>query len=290
MTLHGYQDGFILIEGKEKSDSASMQHSDLVIENPYDMGAFTTILVIDKVPVWLEDHLQRLYGNADEIGVHLSDRDKKEIKGLVKKIAYINGDLEHGMRVAIWNLNPNEEFKVSRDLSINSFYPDLPSEVYDKGVITITLDFYRPRAHVKSVYAQIQEVTMQSCKKENAFEAILLDDSGRICEGSRSNVFWLRNGTVYTPFRNMLQGVTRKKIIGLCKRLEIPLEEGDYHIDDLLGADEAFLTGTTKRIIPIHSVNSKPIADGKPGETTQKLIKAYDRLVEDYIKERKRYT
>jgi branched-chain amino acid aminotransferase len=120
-------------------------------------------------------------------------------------------------------------------------------------------------------------------------EALLLNESGFIAEGSVSNVFFVRASGLLTPSREsgILPGITREVVIELAETLGISVTERDVSLSDLEQSDEAFLTNSIMEIMPLVSVRDEAgqtvtIGSGKPGEVTKRLMTAYrERVAED---------
>ncbi|WP_396171017.1 branched-chain amino acid transaminase [Flavobacterium sp.] len=111
-------------------------------------------------------------------------------------------------------------------------------------------------------------------------EALLLDSDGFLAEGPGSNLFFEKNGKLYTPKKgNILPGITRATVFELCLKLDIPLEEGSYLTEDLLKADSAFLCGTAAEIVGINSVAYKTFPLNWEKSLGKKLQTAYKNLV-----------
>ena len=111
-------------------------------------------------------------------------------------------------------------------------------------------------------------------------EALLLDSDGFLAEGPGSNLFFEKNGKLYTPKKgNILSGITRATVFELCQKLDIPLEEGSYLTEDLLKADSAFLCGTAAEIVGINSVAYKTFPLNWEKSLGKKLQTAYKNLV-----------
>jgi branched-chain amino acid aminotransferase len=108
-------------------------------------------------------------------------------------------------------------------------------------------------------------------------EALLLDIDGRLAEGSGENLFVIKNGTVVTnrATDSILMGITRDAVIEITKNLGYPIETVSLELDDLLGADEAFFTGTAAEVTPIREVDGKQIGIGKRGAITGEIQSAF---------------
>jgi branched-subunit amino acid aminotransferase/4-amino-4-deoxychorismate lyase len=108
-------------------------------------------------------------------------------------------------------------------------------------------------------------------------EAVFVQADGFVAEGASSNVFIVSEGVVKTPRidTGILPGITRGYIIELCRRLEIPLVEGDLKPSDLVEADEMFLTSTLREVLPVVKVDEQIISSGIPGPTTLRIRTGY---------------
>ncbi len=115
-------------------------------------------------------------------------------------------------------------------------------------------------------------------------EAIMLNHEGNVAECTGDNLFIVRQGTVLTPGTadGILEGITRKVIIELCKKHEIPIFEKTLQRHDLYVADECFLTGSAAEVIPVTSIDKRTIGDGAPGPVTKKLVDAFRRHIREF--------
>lgn len=102
------------------------------------------------------------------------------------------------------------------------------------------------------------------------FDSILLNWEGHVTESTVSNLFFVTNGCLRTPTLEcgLLDGITRLIVLQLAHDLGLPVEEGHYTADHLHQADECFLTNTSMEIMPVTSIDNRPIGHGKPGSLT----------------------
>jgi branched-chain amino acid aminotransferase len=117
----------------------------------------------------------------------------------------------------------------------------------------------------------------REAQAQGGSEAILLNEKGEVAEGAGSNVFVVQNGILKTPplEAGLLEGITRGLVFELGRQLGVSLQETPLRAEDLLGADEAFITSTLKEVMPIARVGDKAIGSGRPGLVTQRLLAAY---------------
>lgn len=147
-----------------------------------------------------------------------------------------------------------------------------------------------PRAKVSGAYANTALI-ITDAKLAGFDEAIVLDESGVVTEGSAMNLFVVMNGKLVTTSTtdNILQGVTRNTIIQLAKDLEIPVEERVIDRTELYVADEAFFCGTGAQVSPIVNIDNRDLGDGKVGPITTKLQNLYFDVVQGKVEKYKKW-
>ncbi|MBS0177803.1 MAG: D-amino-acid transaminase [Nitrospira sp.] len=165
-------------------------------------------------------------------------------------------------------------------LTFRELHP-LDLSVRQAGVQAILLEDIRwGRCDIKSVNLLANVLARQRAKEAGVFEAILLRD-GAVTEGSVSNVMVVQNGTILTAPEGprILSGVTRAKVLELAKKEGIPVAETVVRREDLLGASEVFLTGTTVEVLPVVRVDGQAIGPAVPGPMTQLLSRRLEALL-----------
>jgi branched-chain amino acid aminotransferase len=120
---------------------------------------------------------------------------------------------------------------------------------------------------------------MQEAVWAGAFEGVMRNYRGELAECTTANIFVVRDGAALTPplEAGLLAGITREFLFEVGAEIGVPVREQTLRDDDLLGADEAFLTSTTRELVPIVTVGDRPIGDGKPGPVTRRLLEAFRR-------------
>jgi branched-chain amino acid aminotransferase len=128
-------------------------------------------------------------------------------------------------------------------------------------------------------------LAMRKARSQGAEEALMLNYRGELAEGSLTNVFIVKDGVIKTPSLDVgiLAGITRQIALDLAENKGFEVEETIILPDQLFRADEVFLTGTTKEVIPVVSVNDCIIGDGKPGPVTMALFEAYRERVRQFV-------
>ena len=151
-------------------------------------------------------------------------------------------------------------------------------------------DMLSPRAKTHN-YLNLVMGDLEAKAADPEAWAVLLDANGNLCEGTGSNIFIVRAGTVLTPReRFVLPGISRETVIELAREIAQPFAEADIDLYDAYTADEAFLTSTSLCICPVRSINGRHVGvDAMPGPVTQRLIDAYARLIDfDFVAQYKR--
>ncbi|MDE3125818.1 MAG: branched-chain amino acid transaminase [Bacteroidota bacterium] len=156
----------------------------------------------------------------------------------------------------------------------------------DKMLRVVTSSFERPNPkafhiHAKATGHYVNSIlASQEAKQKGYDEALLLDMHGYVAEAPGANIFFEKNGTLFTPqLGNILPGITRLTVMELCNELNIPVKEIQFKIEDMYGADAAFFCGTAAEVIGIASLDDIPFI--KPwAETISKLIQtSYKNLI-----------
>lgn len=155
----------------------------------------------------------------------------------------------------------------------------LPDSVYIEGVDVIISSVRRSQrmADIKSGSLIHQVLAAREAKAKKAFEAVLLTPDEKLSDGITSNIYLVRAGKLMTPSHDagIVEGITRGVILDLCRSLGLPVVEGFFPVSEIHGADEMFLTSTTREVVPIVRVNGRHIGDGRPGPVTKRLLEAY---------------
>jgi branched-chain amino acid aminotransferase len=160
--------------------------------------------------------------------------------------------------------------------------PQPPAEIYEQGVKVVLVDVVRN--HPQSVNPMIKSnnlmnlaLAAQQAQKRGGFEPVLRNYRGELTECATANLFIVRNGAVLTaPVEcGLLPGITREFLFEVGRDVGVDLREEVLREDDLFGADEAFLTSTTREVVPIVAVDDRSIGNGKPGVVTRKLLEAF---------------
>ena len=164
---------------------------------------------------------------------------------------------------------------------------DPEPEVYEDGVRVVIVDVVRN--HPESVNPMIKSnnlmnsaLAMQEALRSHAFEGVMRNYRGELTECTTSNLFIVKNKVALTPplEAGLLPGITREFLFDVGKQIGVDVREQILRDDDLFGADEAFLTSTTREAVPIVTVNDRTIGTGAPGPVTWKLLEGFRRAAD----------
>ena len=150
----------------------------------------------------------------------------------------------------------------------------LPDSMYKKGVKLILHDYMRYEPEAKTIN-YIEAARMQKeKKKQKAFE-ILYTSGGKVFECASSNFFIVKGDTLITAKDNVLGGITRKIVLTLAKP-HFTIEEREVYLNELESADEAFITGANKKVLPVVKIGDVKIGDGVVGEKVKLMKQLFD--------------
>ncbi|WP_335338792.1 D-amino-acid transaminase [Lentibacillus amyloliquefaciens] len=253
-------------------------------------GVYEVIGVYDGTPLMMDEHMERLERSARELRLNLP-LPVSEIKNNLEKLVDVN-ELEEGiiyMQVSRGIASREHAFPEPGTQAVTIAYTreeTRQSDLEDKGgTAVLTEDIRWLRCDIKTLNLLPNVMAKQKAVENNSVEAIL-HRGDIVTEASASNVFIVKNGELYThPADNyILNGITRKSIIQLCNELNIKVNEQTYTVDELLSADEVFISATKQDIIPILKVDDQMIGDGKPGKITHKILKSFRSLYQKEIR------
>lgn len=236
---------------------------------------YEVIRIIDGYPLFFREHMERLYNSCNLVNIKspiTSEEIFRGIRDLCSKSTVRFGNIK---------LVINSESLKYALYFIPHYYPE--DFEYEEGVKTILYYGERNNPNAKVVDYNFRENIDKEIKKSKAYEAILINNEGNITEGSKSNIFVIKNNKVITaPLDAVLPGITRLKIIEVIKELGISFEEryvSEREIKDLSGL---FISGTSPKVLPIKEVEN--FIFNSKDENIVKIRKAFDKIIEKDIK------
>lgn len=257
----------------------------------YGEGVYETLRTYNGRPFLFDRHMRRLRNSAgmlalrvplsnDEIAARFADTMKAAGLGL-NRDAYIRILVTRGIGELSYDpaATPDPSIVV-----IVKPHVDPPAEAVTDGVKAALVPVVRN--HPGSVNPLIKSnnllnsaLAMQEAVRRGAFEGIMRNYRGELAECSTSNIFVVRNGAALTPplDSGLLPGITREYLLEIGPEIGIAVREQVLRDADLFGADECFLTSTTREIVPIVRVDDQIIGSGRPGAVTKTLLDALRR-------------
>jgi len=254
----------------------------------YGAGLFETMRANNDVVFALKDHLDRLFSSARSLSIPIEDSyDRKYITDAIYKVLRANKLTDARLRLTVTGgpmSQSDEQRKPTLIITAVKLTP-YPAEYYKKGVLVVLCPFRQnpgePTYGHKTTSYFPRMLGLQFAHQKRAAEALWFTVDNRLAEGCISNVFLVKDSALYTPpiETPVLAGVARKTVCQIALKNSIELVEKNLYIDDVLEADEVFLTNVIMQIMPVNGVEKHTVGDGKPGLMTKKLQKYFDESI-----------
>ena len=223
------------------------------IEYQYGFGVYETVRVTNKVPYFLQEHLERFKESARIIGLE-HPFSKPFIKNAVSELIEKNEVGTCNLKLLLIGGKIKEDASLYI-LCLNPLFPD--KKLYKDGVHCITYSYERAFPHAKTLNMLESYLAYRKARKAGAYEALFVNGEGDITEGTRTNFFALKGKTLYTPpEHDILLGVTRKAVLHIAQRNGFSVEEARLRPEETSEYDSAFLTSTSSKILPVQSIDS----------------------------------
>ncbi|MCC6458396.1 MAG: aminotransferase class IV [Caldilineaceae bacterium] len=249
---------------------AALPLNDLGIVRGY--GIFDLLRTYGKTPFRLRDHIRRLESSASQIGLGLP-WSTEELEDVVLRTYAANDIADASIRIVVTG-GPSDNYMTPQGNPslVVMVHPitTYPAHYYVEGSKATSTLVPRTMPTVKSLNYIGAIVAMKDASKAGAVEAIYLDDQDRLTEGTRANLFVVRGNLLITPREGVLKGITRQVVLEVAEG-QLEIVEGPIHYHDLGVLDEAFLTSTTKELLPVVQIDEHVIGSGKPGPITKRL-------------------
>ncbi len=251
------------------------------------IGLFTTMRAYGGRVFRLDKHIDRLIQSAKTLGwAIVPDSEMLELAVDQVVSATEQADARVRLTVTTGSLRAGQDDASGLTIVANaSSGVRYPAELYQKGV-TVVVSRYRQHAQdptvghkTTSYFARL--ASLREAHAAGAFESIWLNLEANVAEGAISSLFAVDDGVLLTPPLDtpILPGITRAAVLELASAERIPVREQPLTLDELMQADEVFLTGSMVEILPVVRVHREPIGSEKPGDVTRQLYEAFGRLV-----------
>ncbi len=251
-----------------------------------------------KVLFSLEAHIDRLYRSAEAIMLNIGiskDDFTKQVYEFYKKEnnddIYIRIQISRGNvkkeQISLFPENHGHANVVMYLHPLKPFDPTLYTEgqkLVHAGNLRNSKKSLDP--NIKSGNYLNNIMALLNVDKEKYSDSFLLDEEGFVTEGTTFNIFYVKNGVVYTSpdDSDILLGITRNILLEESVKKGITIKKRNFTLDDLYSADEVFTTSSTKEVMPVSFVDDKKIASGQPGKITNELMVIYKEHISSYLK------
>ena len=252
-------------------------------------GIWDSLRYHDNKFIFLKEHLDRLYKDAKLIDLKIHLTRKKLSEALIKTIKINKMKTDVHLRIIVSRgikSTPYQSPKVTISKPTIIIIPEYKKpdiKAYKKGLKLVTVKTIRGPINVQN--PQINSLSKLNCilacieaNKKNADEALMFDINGNIATNNSTHFFFVKNETVFTSTgKYCVTGITRQKIIDLCKKNKIKVKEKNFKLNEVLNADEAFCTGSFAGIVPVNQINKKKYSL-KKNPITKELTNFYNNL------------
>jgi branched-chain amino acid aminotransferase len=249
----------------------------------FGYGLYETMRTYDGNFFRLDEHLKRFQRSTEALEIQV---DVSEIGKAVLETVHCNGLKSARVRITVTpgegSLTPDPDACREPTILITATrYTPYPAGTYEKGLRAIISSAHRNSQSelpaMKTTCFLESILARKQARAAGADDALLLNDKGMLAEASSSNIFLVRKSILQTPKpgSGLLPGITRDVILELAPLSGVKALETDIHPDELMEADEAFLTNSMIELMPLIEVNGEKIGPGKPGSVTRQLLAAY---------------
>ncbi|MFO7868570.1 MAG: aminotransferase class IV [Bacteroidales bacterium] len=240
---------------------------------------YDVIRISHSIPLFWEDHLERFLHSFSLAGItHTYTKDIliHGISAFIQKENIYEGNIK-----IMYKHTDSPSLYIYQ---INHLYPT--EKMYKEGVQASLLYAERINPNVKQ-QLELQKTATQEITRKQIYDVILVDSYNNLREGSKTNLFFIdSHNTIHTAHRkDVLPGITRKKIISVAQSLHYPIIERKIPVDDLSVFEAAFFSGTSPKILPIRAIENKQY--NVHNTLIQQILKQYNTLIEQYIYEQK---
>lgn len=272
MKPYCFADGVVI-----PSETATVHPMDLGLIRGY--GIFDFFRTVNYSPLFLEDYLNRFMTSAEKTFLPLP-YSRDQLSDIISLLIEKNNLESGGLRMVLSGGISEDHFSPAEG-KLFIFAESLslpPEEKYQNGIKLLSLEYVRPIADIKTTNYTLPVWHSVNWKKLGA-EDVLYHWNGWVSESSRSNFFIVKNGVLHTPDQHILHGITRKHILDLVKNAVIrPIS-----LEEVWDADEAFISSTTKVLLPVTELDDRKIGNGMPGPVTMDILRRFRVLANDTV-------
>lgn len=261
-------------------NEAKLHVSDLAFQRGF--GIFDFFKVMEGKPIFLKEHLARFAHSAKQMGLALPHTESVLI-GRIETLLERNNLPFSGVKMTLtggyspdgFSLGEPNLLLVQQSFSVNK-------EAQERGIKLMTVNHQRQLPTIKTT-DYLMAIKQLPLMRERGAQDVLYVNGGQVTECPRANFFLVsKQGEIWTPGRNILLGISRQKIMEFSEQ-GFNIKEGDIALGEVLEAKEAFISSTTKNILPVVAVDDHVFGDGLPGPITKDLMQRFAELLEKTI-------
>ena len=249
---------------------ATLGVNDLAIQRGY--GIFDFFKTVGGKPIFLDDHLDRFFHSASRMRLD-PGKTRDELKAILAGLRELNNLPDSGIRITLTGGISTDSITPGRpNLVITQFPMPAPGEACPPPIRLISFPHQRQLPDIKTI-DYLMAIHLQAHIRDRGAVDVLYQRDGVVTECPRCNFFLVAaDGALVTPARNILKGVTRKHILALAADAGIAVRERDIHLTEIPSAREAFITSTSRHIVPVSHVDDIPI--GGPHKSPEGSVAA----------------
>lgn len=248
-------------------------------------GIYEGLITHNRKPFMFADHMERFHRSAKkmDLTVPVSDdailtaiNDLVERNVAKDKNALVRIILTGGNTIGVIDYDPETP---TLYILVTEFVP-LEEKFLHEGCVLLPIEYHRDLSEIKSVN-YINTVLLQKQRKAAGALEIVYTSNGYMLEGGGSNVFIVKDGVLITPKDDIVLGITRKAVLQVA-RDSFKIEERPVTVEEFYAADEVFITGSFKEVVPVITVGDRTISGGVPGPVTKKVIELFRDFTRTY--------
>ncbi|HEY1166726.1 MAG TPA: aminotransferase class IV [Chitinophaga sp.] len=250
------------------ASQAALQVSDLAIQRGY--GIFDFFKTLDHLPVFLDEHLDRFYHSAEQMRLD-PGKDREQLRDVIRELAEQNNIANAGIKITLTGGYSPDGYSITRPNLIITQQPlKMPDKaVFQQGLRLMSYPHQRQMPQVKSL-DYLMAIWLQPLIKEKGADDVLYQYNGLVSECPRSNFFIVTADDTVVTSTQPLKGIIRMKTLEIAGK-QFKVEERELTLEEACQAKEAFITSTTKHILPVVQLDGRVIGDGQPGDVTVML-------------------
>jgi branched-chain amino acid aminotransferase len=245
-------------------------------------GVFETMSLIRGEPFALKNHIDRMFRGLRLLKLSRPFSPKKA-RECIYQLLELNNFKNARVRLTVWK----DDFSLRSSIICQPLRP-FPENKYKQGfkaVVSKTRLSRTRLSHIKSLDYHVYREASLEAKSKGCDEAILLNSSRELVEGSRTNIFFLKKNVLFTPpvRCGCLNGITRQIVIKCVRKLGIPYAVIASGVNQLSSADESFLTNSLIGVMPLTMLDGQFIGKGRAGTITLRILDAYRKKVREFL-------